>query len=85
MSEGYGEGIIENYYIIRVREDDESVRASRLGELELILGSDERAKVERVITSISAVVAFLYDESLVAELERSGYELLPQRNVKMIE
>ncbi len=79
------ESIIENFYIIRVREDDELLRGNRLGELENILNGDERAKVEHVIKPISAVVAFLYDKSLVDELENRGYELLPQKNVKMIE
>ncbi len=79
------EDAIENFYMIRVREDDELLRASKLNELELILEGDARAKIEHVIMPISAVVAFLYDAGLVEELERSGYELLPQKNVKMIE
>lgn len=79
------ESIIENFYLIRVRENDELLRESRLSELENILNGDERAKVEHVIKPISAVVAFLYDKSLVVELENRGYELLPQKIVKMIE
>lgn len=76
---------IENFYMIRVKEDDELLRESRLGELENILNDDERAKVEYVIKPISAVIAFLYDAELVVELKNRGYELLPQKNVKMIE
>lgn len=76
---------IENFYLIRVREDDELLRANKLGELENILNGDERAKVEYVIKPISAVVAFLYDKELVDELKNRGYELLPQKNIKMIE
>ncbi len=80
------ESAVESFYMIRVRKDENgSLKASRLDELEKILEGDERAKIEHVIRPIYAVVAFLYDAGLVAELERSGYELLPQKNVKMIE
>ncbi len=80
------ESAIANFYLIRVRKDeDESLKAGRLDELERILEGDERAKIEHVIRPISAVAAFLYDAGLVAELENKGYELLPQKNVKMIE
>ncbi len=85
MSDYIEENIIENFYIIRVMGNDESLRESGLGELESILNGDERARVEHVIRPISAVVAFLYDPRLVDELKNRGYELLPQKTIKMIE
>ncbi len=85
MSDCDEESIIENFYLILVKEDDKSSRDCKLGELENILNGDERARVEHVIKPIAAVIAFLYDSELVAELETKGYELLPQKNVKMIE
>lgn len=86
MSDCGKESSIEDFYLIRVRKDeDESLKAGRLDELERILEGDERARIKRVIRPISAVAAFLYDAGLVAELENKGYELLPQKNVKMIE
>ncbi len=85
MSENNYESAVDGFYIIRVREDDELLRADRLGELERILAGDDRVRVEHIIRPISAVIAFLYDKGLVAELENVGYELLPQKSVKMIE
>lgn len=85
MSNCDEESEIENFYLIRVKGDDESLKASGLVELENILNGDERAKVEYVIKPISAVIAFLYDSGLVAELQNRGYELLPQRMARMIE
>ena len=70
---------IENFYMIRVIEKDEMLRIKQLAELEEILISDERAKLERVIQPISAAIAFLYDDSLADELQCRGYELLPQQ------
>ena len=75
---------IENLYIIRVR-DDESMRAERLGELEQVLKNSRMARLEYVISPIAAAIAFIYDPELVKSLEDSGYELLPQQRVKMIE
>lgn len=76
---------IEELYIIRVREDDEILRANKLGELEQLLNEDERARLEYVIHPISAAIAFIYDKGLVEKLENDGYELLPQQRVRMIE
>lgn len=86
MSSYSEESSIDNFYIIRVRKDeDESLKMGRLDELEQILKVDDRARLEHVVRPIAAVVAFIYDESLAAELVSRGYELLPQKNLKMIE
>lgn len=82
---GLGEdGGIRGLYIIRVREDDEVVRIDKLNELENMLNAGDGAKLERVILPICAVVAFLYDSSLIEKLKKGEYELLPQKMEKMI-
>ena len=75
----------ENFYMIRINEEDELLRADKLGELEELINSDHRAQLKQVIEPISAVSAFLYDLDLVQELEDQGYELIPQPRPKMIE
>jgi len=76
---------IGNLYIIRVMEDDVLLRADKLVELEETLNKDARARLEHIIGPISAAIAFLYDQQLVNELEKRGYELIPQQRTKMIE
>ena len=77
---------IENFYLIRLKEDDEEFRAGRFGELEELLRSDERAEIRHVITPISAITAFVYEPQLVDELKERGYELTPQeKNFRMID
>lgn len=79
------ESEIEGLYIIRVKEEEDLMRINRMGELENILRKDDRAQLERLIEPIGAAIAFIYDKKLVNDLETAGYEMLPQRKVKMIE
>ena len=76
---------VEGRYIIRVGEEEDLMRINRMGELENILRKDDRAQLEHLIEPIGAAIAFIYDENLVRDLEAAGYEMLPQRKVKMIE
>jgi hypothetical protein len=73
-----------NRYIIRVHDDDELIRASKLNQLEILL-DEERAKLEHVIVPISGVIAVIYDAKLVDELKSEGYELIHQPKTQMLE
>ena len=75
----------EPKYVIRVQEKEDLTKTNRLGELEEILKNDDRAKLELTVEPISAVIALIYDKDLADELEKKGYELMPQRNLSIVQ
>ena len=63
-----------NLYLIRIKEEE--VKANRFSELETLL-EENTAEVKHWFPQIYTLTAYL-DESLIEQLEQSGYELTLQ-------
>ncbi|MBI2664683.1 hypothetical protein HYX10_05085 [Candidatus Woesearchaeota archaeon] len=71
-----------SYYLVRVQENDETIRAARLGELEHLL-QERGAQIKYVAAPIAAVMVYLEDSEFAQELELRGYEVaLQEKNFR---